>query len=83
MTVVDLAEIVRGELAENADRKDFLPSEIEAIRRALLPKEKEAAKERALRQITPVFSMTRRRCAREYLARRQLPVPELKAAPVK
>ena len=32
----------------------------------LLPKEKEAAKERALRQITPVFSMTRRRCAREY-----------------
>jgi N6-adenosine-specific RNA methylase IME4 len=35
VTIVDLAEIVRGELAENADRKDFLPSEIEAIRRAL------------------------------------------------
>ena len=44
VTVVDLVEIVRGELAENADRKDFLPSEIEAIRRALLPKEKEAAR---------------------------------------
>jgi N6-adenosine-specific RNA methylase IME4 len=37
VTVIDLKEIVRGELAENADRKDFLPSEIEAIRRALAP----------------------------------------------
>src|SRR5258708_6946856 len=36
-TVVDLDEITRGELAENADRKDFLPSEIDAIRRALAP----------------------------------------------
>jgi N6-adenosine-specific RNA methylase IME4 len=35
--VVDLEEIVRGELAENAERKDFLPSEIEAIRRAMAP----------------------------------------------
>jgi ParB/RepB/Spo0J family partition protein len=46
VTVVDLAEITRGELAENADRKDFLPSEIEAIRRALEPTEKAAAKAR-------------------------------------
>lgn len=45
-TVVDLDEIVRGEFAENAIRKDFLPSEIEAIRQAMLPKEREAAKER-------------------------------------
>jgi N6-adenosine-specific RNA methylase IME4 len=37
VTVVDLAEVVRGEFAENAIRKDFLPSEIEAIRRALAP----------------------------------------------
>ena len=44
--VVDLDEIVRGEFAENADRKDFLPSEIEAIRRAMAPKEREAAKTR-------------------------------------
>jgi hypothetical protein len=35
--VVDLKEIVRGEFAENAIRKDFLPSEIEAIRRAMEP----------------------------------------------
>lgn len=35
--VVDLQEIVRGEWAENADRKDFTPSEIVAIKRALEP----------------------------------------------
>jgi N6-adenosine-specific RNA methylase IME4 len=46
VTVVDLGEIMLGELAENADRKDFLPSEIEAIRRALEPVEKAAARER-------------------------------------
>jgi ParB-like chromosome segregation protein Spo0J len=44
--VVDLAEIVRGELSENAERKDFLPSEIDAIRRAVEPLEKAAARER-------------------------------------
>jgi ParB/RepB/Spo0J family partition protein len=44
--VVDIKEIVRGEFAENAERKDFLPSEIEAIRRAMAPIETAAAKER-------------------------------------
>jgi hypothetical protein len=34
LAAVDLDDIVGGELAENAIRKDFLPSEIEAIRRA-------------------------------------------------
>jgi N6-adenosine-specific RNA methylase IME4 len=54
VTEVDLDEIARGELAENADRKDFLPSEIEAIRRALLPTEKAAAKEReTLGKVSP------------------------------
>ena len=37
---------MRGELAENAERKDFLPSEIDAIRRMLEPVEKAAAKAR-------------------------------------
>ena len=46
VTRVDLDEVIRGEFAENAFRKDFLPSEIEAIRRALEPYEKAAAKER-------------------------------------
>jgi len=44
--VVDLERIERGELAENTERKDFLPSEIDAIRRALEPIEKAAAKAR-------------------------------------
>jgi N6-adenosine-specific RNA methylase IME4 len=46
VTYVDLKEVVRGEFAENAFRKDFLPSEIEAIRRAIEPYERGAAKER-------------------------------------
>jgi N6-adenosine-specific RNA methylase IME4 len=46
VTYVDLREVVRGEFAENAFRKDFLPTEIDAIRRAIEPLEKAAAKER-------------------------------------
>ncbi len=46
VTYVDLEDIVRGEYAENAFRKDFLPSEIDAIRRAIEPFERAAAKER-------------------------------------
>ena len=46
VTYVDLKEVVRGEFAENAFRKDFLLSEIEAIRRAIEPYERTAAKER-------------------------------------
>src|SRR5271166_2094153 len=45
-TIIDIDEIVRGEFAENSQRKDFLPTEIDAIRRALEPIEREAAKER-------------------------------------
>jgi N6-adenosine-specific RNA methylase IME4/ParB-like chromosome segregation protein Spo0J len=52
VTVVELDEIVRGEFAENAIRKDFLPSEIDAIRRALEPVERAAA-ERRMRAGTP------------------------------
>jgi ParB-like chromosome segregation protein Spo0J len=44
--VVDLPNIIRGALAENAQRKDFLPSEIDAIRRSLEPIEKATAKQR-------------------------------------
>ena len=35
VTVVDLADVVFGELAENSVRKDFLPSETVAIKRAV------------------------------------------------
>jgi ParB family chromosome partitioning protein len=44
--VVDLDKIVLGEFHENAQRKDFLPSEIDAIRRAVEPIERAKAKER-------------------------------------
>ena len=46
VTVIDLDQIVRGEAAENGERKDFTPTEIEDIRQALQPLEAAAAKER-------------------------------------
>jgi ParB-like chromosome segregation protein Spo0J len=46
VNVVDIAELVRAELHENSIRKDFLPSEIDAIRRALEPIEKADAEGR-------------------------------------
>ena len=53
VTVIDLDDIVRGEFAENALRKDFTLSEAVAIKRALEPLEKAAAKERHARRQTP------------------------------
>src|ERR1700733_7614208 len=44
--VVDLDEIVRGEWSENSQRKDFTPSEIVSLKRALEPKLREEAKKR-------------------------------------
>jgi N6-adenosine-specific RNA methylase IME4 len=46
VTVVDLDSVVRGEFAENTCRKDFTLSEAVAIKRALEPLERAAAKER-------------------------------------
>ena len=46
VTVVNMDAVVRGEFAENAQRKDFTLSEAVAIKRALEPLEKAAAKER-------------------------------------
>lgn len=44
--IVDLADVVRGQRDENVERKDFLPTEMVAVRRALEPAEREAARER-------------------------------------
>jgi N6-adenosine-specific RNA methylase IME4 len=44
--VIDLDAVVKGEFAENAHRKDFTLSEAVAIKRALEPIERAAAKER-------------------------------------
>jgi hypothetical protein len=46
VTVVKLAEIVRGEFAENTQRKDWTPSEMVAIKRAIEPLMKAQAAER-------------------------------------
>jgi N6-adenosine-specific RNA methylase IME4 len=46
VTTVDLDQIVRGEFAENYQRKDFTLSEAVAIKRALEPIERAEAKER-------------------------------------
>ena len=52
VTVVSLDNIISGEMAENAQRKDFVPAEIDAIRRALEPAVKAAAKERQSRKLS-------------------------------
>jgi ParB family chromosome partitioning protein len=44
--VVDIEAIVRGELAENAHRKDFTPSELVAIAGTVEARERELAKQR-------------------------------------
>jgi ParB/RepB/Spo0J family partition protein len=46
VTLVHIDQIVRGEFAENAYRKNFLPSEVDAIRRKIEPLERTAARER-------------------------------------
>ena len=46
VTVVDLAEAALGEQHENLARKDLLPSEIVALKRAIEPLERAAARER-------------------------------------
>jgi N6-adenosine-specific RNA methylase IME4 len=46
VTVVDLAEIVRGEFVENTEREDFTLSEAVSIKRAIEPLLKAEAKER-------------------------------------
>src|SRR5712664_1824892 len=46
VTVVDLYQAARGEAHENFVRKDLLPSEMVALKRALEPLERRAARER-------------------------------------
>jgi len=46
VTVIDLAEVVRGEQHENFVRKDLLPSEIVALKRVIEPLERVAARAR-------------------------------------
>ena len=64
ITVVPLRDIVRGEAAENADRKNFTPTEQEAIATALRPLEEAAARERmTLGKVATGSARTRDRLA--------------------
>jgi ParB-like chromosome segregation protein Spo0J len=75
VTVIDLASIVMGELSENAFRKDFLPSEIDAIRRTLEPLERAGARERQVsrlrrgQQSAPVMANFQNGTTRDRIAR--------------
>jgi N6-adenosine-specific RNA methylase IME4 len=46
VTVIDLDEVILGEQHENLVRKDLLPSEIVALKRAIEPLERRAARQR-------------------------------------
>jgi ParB/RepB/Spo0J family partition protein len=46
VTVLDIEAMARGELAENAQRKDFTPSELVAISRAIAEEEHRLARDR-------------------------------------
>ena len=51
VTVVDLNEAVRGEAHENFVRKDLLPSEIVALKRAIEPLERRDARDKVARYL--------------------------------
>ena len=54
VTVVNLDDVIRGELAENTARKDFTPSELVAITEAAEKRERKQAKERqTLGKVSP------------------------------
>src|ERR1700680_4570930 len=48
VNIVDLADIVRGEFAENTEREDFTLTEAVAIKRSIEPLLKAEAKERMI-----------------------------------
>lgn len=54
--IVNLQDIIRGEFAENAFRKEFTVSEMVAIKRAIEPLEREQARERQLAGQPPAES---------------------------
>src|SRR5216683_8178456 len=67
VTVVDLYQAARGEAHENLVRKDLLPSEIVALKRAIEPLERRDARERQGHKADPCPSAT--------VAEGQVPAP--------
>jgi ParB-like chromosome segregation protein Spo0J len=68
VTVVDLVQAARGEAHENLIRKDLLPSEIVALKRAIEPLERREARERQGSRTDLYPSATMAECQRAYPA---------------
>jgi N6-adenosine-specific RNA methylase IME4 len=66
VTVVDLYRAARGEAHENFVRKDLLPSEIVALKRAIEPLERREARERQGARTDLCPSATMAECQRAY-----------------
>src|ERR1035441_1341386 len=66
VTVVDLYQAARGEAHENFVRKDLLPSEIVALKRAIEPLERRAARERQGSRADLCHPATVAECQRAY-----------------
>ncbi len=72
VTVIDLDEAARGEAHENFVRKDLLPSEIVALKRAIEPLERRSARRRQGKRTEACHSATVAGCsgdARDKIAR--------------
>src|SRR6202790_360276 len=66
VTIVDLFQAARGEAHENFVRKDLLPSEIVALKRAIEPLERREARERQGSRADLCHSATVAECQRAY-----------------
>lgn len=66
VTVVDLLQAARGEAHENFVRKDLLPSEIVALKRAIEPLERRDARQRQGSRAALCHSATVAECQRAY-----------------
>jgi N6-adenosine-specific RNA methylase IME4 len=66
VTVIDLYQAARGEAHENFVRKDLLPSEIVALKRAVEPLERKAARERQGSRADLCLPATVAECQRAY-----------------
>ena len=66
VTVVDLLQAARGEAHENFVRKDLLPSEIVALKRAIEPTERRSARERQGSRADLCHPATVAECQRSY-----------------
>ena len=69
VTIVDLLQVARGEAHENFVRKDLLPSEIVALKRALEPLERREARDRQGTRVDLTMSTETRGDTRDKIAR--------------